>query len=283
MMKRLTCFLLPLMLGCTNVFYQPTRVNYFDPKTRTGSEPRDLYFESSSGNKIHAWLFDARKQPRRDVTVVQFHGNAQNMTIHFASAVWLLDEGFDLFTFDYRGYGESEGVPNPAGVLADSLGALDLAWDLAGKRERSLIVYGQSLGGAIALKALEVWPHKEAVRDIVIESSFLSYQKIGREKLSGLWFTWPFQWMAYLLVSDRYNPADDLGKLSPIPILVMHGMKDKVVPFHHGEDIFRRAGEPKCFIKVPEGGHIRLMNVGNGEYRKDLLGFINAGVCSGPG
>jgi alpha-beta hydrolase superfamily lysophospholipase len=279
-MKGMAYLLLPLMLGCTNVFFQPTREKYFDPKKFSGSEPRDLHFESSTGNRLHAWLFKARKRPPRDVTVVQFHGNAENMTSHFASVVWLLDEGFDLFTFDYRGYGESEGAPYPAGVLADSLAALDQAWEAAGKRERSLIVYGQSLGGAVALKALEVWPHREAVRDIVIESSFLSYQRMAREKLAGLWFTWPFQWLAYLLVSDGQSPAEELGKLSPIPILVMHGGKDEVVPFHHGEEIYRRAGAPKCFLTVPDGEHIQLLATPNGIYRKAFLTFIDTGKCA---
>ena len=97
--------------GCNNYFfYQPTRKFYYPPeKLRLNYE--EFYINGIDKNKIHAWLFPA-PSGKPLATVVQFHGNAENMSSHYISLVWLLKHNFEIFTFDYRGYGRSLGEPS---------------------------------------------------------------------------------------------------------------------------------------------------------------------------
>lgn len=280
MREFITTFLLSLMsFGCTNLVYQPSREIFYVPSERVGVMPKDLTIPSLDGKKLHAWLFEPAEGVEPKGTVIQFHGNAENMTSHFLSLLWVVKEGYRLLAFDYRGYGSSEGAPYPAGVHMDALAVLQKADEMSGKKEKALIVYGQSLGGAIALRALVDFPNRTAIRTAVIEGSFLSYKRIAADKLSEFWLTWPLQWMGYLLMSDTYAPKKTVRSLSPLPILVLHGTKDEVVPMEHGRQIYDAAGEPKCFWPIESSAHGYLMEIDQGKYRKAMLDFFENLKC----
>jgi fermentation-respiration switch protein FrsA (DUF1100 family) len=251
-----------LLGGCSSFLYFPSRGVYSDP-ARAGYPPEDVTFTSADGTKLHGWYFKGRGRRPAPALVVQFHGNAENLTTHFANLIWLVDEGYDLFTFDYRGYGSSEGQPNPEGTVRDGLAAL--AW--AKVRGKPLIVYGQSLGGAVALRSVGEWEDRAAVKLIVAESTFRSYRSVGRSVLRKSWVTWPFQWLSYLVLSDAWGPARTLERLPPIPLLVIHGDADTVVVPQMGRDLFADAREPKEFLNVPGGGHTNSFWIENGRYR----------------
>lgn len=263
------------LAGCTNVFYQPSREKYFTPSEKAGAEPEEVFFQSPDGPRLHGWFFSSKKSPSQG-TVIQFHGNAENMTSHFLSTAWVIRYGYNLFTFDYRGYGQSEGAPYPAGVHLDALAALN---EVKRRAVGPVIVYGQSLGGAIALRALEDWGGRTDVQAIVIESSFLSYRKIARQKLADYWLTWPFQWMSALLVSDSHSPKKKILELAPIPILVVHGTEDPIVPFKFGKAIFDAAGEPKCLWPIASTVHGHLMNTEQGRLRQPMVDFFERRSC----
>ena len=283
-------FLLFILTGasCSNVFYQPSKKLFHDPKTFQLTY-QNVYFKSKDGTMLHGWVFPSVPDVEELGTVIQFHGNAENISTHFLSLSWIVKHGYTLFTFDYRGYGQSEGHPSQAKVYEDALAALEYAHtinsqriepltpsDEPGRRESTLkkIAYGQSLGGTILLRAMNEVPGTAVLDAVVIESSFSSYQEIAREKLSGSWLSWPFQSLAYLLVSDQYAPQDFIKNLSPIPLLVIHGDNDPVVPIHHGEKIFALAGEPKGFWRIKGGKHVDSMFCCDGIYRDKLLKFL---------
>lgn len=268
-----------MLSGCTSVVFRPSSQVFFEPSERLGIVPQNIYFSPPEGPKLHAWFFPAQGTRKAKGTVIQFHGNAENMTSHFLSVLWVIKHGYNLFTFDYRGYGESEGVPYPAGVNADALNAMVKASEYLSPKEGSLILYGQSLGGAIALRALNDFPEPDWIKAVVIESSFLSYKSIGKDKLSTLWFTWPLQWMSYLLMSDEYAPQMKIKKRPKIPLLIVHGTDDKVVPIRHGKDLFKKSIEPKCFWEIPTAIHVGMMNLENGKYRAPMLKFLNDQIC----
>lgn len=223
--------------------------------------------------KLAGWFFKARKGGHKG-TIVQFHGNAQNMTAHFASLVWVIDEGYDFFAFDYRGYGISEGKPNQEGTNRDALAAIQYV--LNREKADDVVLYGQSLGGAILLRAYgDVSAEdRSRIRAVVIESSFYNYHEIARDVMSRSWLLFPFQPLAYLLVSNAYSPEDWIAKVSPTPLLVIHGDQDQVIPLKFGQKIFELAKEPKQFVLVPGGHHINAMMIDDGEYRKKLLSFL---------
>jgi fermentation-respiration switch protein FrsA (DUF1100 family) len=267
-----------LLSGCTNLFYQPSRVEYVSPDKIAGQTPKSVAFKSLDGTPLHGWFFETSVRPKKG-TILHFHGNAENLTSHFTSVLWLVPEGYDLFTFDYRGYGKSEGAPFPAGVNADALSALEWTRQAVQDQPQSVIVYGQSLGGAIALRALEDLKDRKFIRTAVIESSFLSYKSMGVYALSNFWLTWPVQWLGYVLASDQYSPKKNIRILSPIPLLVMHGTGDHVVPIAQGKQIFDKALEPKCFWPIETDVHIHLMQIDGGKNRPSLIRFLKDFQC----
>lgn len=268
--------------GCTSVFYQPDRFLYSDP-SKQGIQKQDVIFHSKDGTRLLAWYFPPPPQMRETGTIVQFHGNAENISTHSLTLAWLAQQGYGVFSFDYRGYGASQGDPTPEGVYQDSLAALDEAWKKystspiarTGKKRKKLIVIGQSLGGAIALRALQDWTHKDQVDLLILDSTFLSYKTVARRKLASHWVTWLFSPLGYLLVSDKYSPKEQIGK-NTIPLLVIHDQRDPVIPFDLGEEIYELAGGKKEFWKLDQGRHIGVFSEDNPEWRKKFVEFLNA-------
>lgn len=275
MIKKIKLLVLVINIGlvtssCSSLFYQPSKENFHDPK-KFRLVYEDVYLKSKNDSLLHGWFFPVDSKTTELGTVVQFHGNAENISTHFLSLVWIVRYGYNLFIFDYQGYGQSQGVPNQAKINEDALTALE--YIIKRNSKLKLIAYGQSLGGTILLKALDDFSDKKKIDAVVIDSSFSSYQEIGKEKLSMTWITFLFQPLAYILISDRYAPKR-IYNISPIPLLVIHGDNDSVVPIHHGKNIFNLAKEPKWFWHIKGGKHIDSMTSHNGIYRDKLLNFF---------
>src|SRR5690606_22141072 len=111
-----------------------------------------VFFKAKNGNQLFGWYFKNRKGVSPKATVVFFHGNAENLSSHYLSLAWLVDYPYDFFIFDYQGYGRSHGDPSPQKTVEDGIAALELMNERA--PGRPLIVFGQSLGGAIALRTV---------------------------------------------------------------------------------------------------------------------------------
>lgn len=263
---------LMLLTGCSSVFYQPDPYMYFPPEA-FGFEKKDLYFESSDGTGLHAWFFAAKGSPKG--TIVQFHGNAENISSHYLSLVWLVNEGYNLFSIDYRGYGESRGRPDREGIRKDALVALDQAFELHRKSQaKKFIVYGQSLGGAIVMDAFLDWPHQEQTQLIVMDSTFSSYKSVARRALKNHWLTWLFSPLGYLFVSDEHAPRHRLGELKT-RLLVIHDKNDPVVTYQNGLDLFDLANNQKEFWSTDYGLHIGIFARGHTDQRNRFLKFLS--------
>lgn len=239
--------------GCQGFFYFPSRSLYSWP-----NQPFDeLTFEAEDGVRLHGLYFPARGEPRG--TVVQFHGNAANVTSHYRSLVWLTEHGYSFFTFDYRGYGASERVrPTPQGVHLDAIAAMEVAEALpCATPHRNLIYIGQSLGGAVLLHAYATRPNPARVRALVIEGSFHSYQEVAASVLYRHWLLFPFTGFAYALVSNEFDPAPFIAGISPTPLLVVHGTADRVIPPAFGQAIYALARPPRELWLVRGTDHLR--------------------------
>jgi fermentation-respiration switch protein FrsA (DUF1100 family) len=188
---------------------------------------------------------------------VQFHGNAGNITSHYSSLEWVTARGYDFFTFDYRGYGRSGSVPSRVGVQADARAALDYALARAKPRaEPDLVLYGQSLGGAVLLRMLGGLSERERIRAVVVEGTFHSYQDAAAAVLWSRPMTAPLAGFGYSLVSDDFSPSAYIERVSPIPLLVIHDVRDPVVPFGFGRAVYNLAREPKELWPVDYGDHL---------------------------
>jgi fermentation-respiration switch protein FrsA (DUF1100 family) len=255
--------LFPLLLlvfaccaGCTSsLFFYPQKQLIDNPAARRFS-PGDIYFKTSDGLTLHGWFFQAAK-PDAHAAILVLHGNAQNLSTHVNGVLWLIAEGFDVFIFDYRGYGRSEGAPSIPGVHRDAEAALATLVSMPRTRDRKVIVLGQSLGGAIAVYTVANSPYKERIAALVVDSAFSSYRRIARDKLAEHCITWPFQYPASFFFNDAYSPIRWIRKVSPVPVLILHGSRDPVVPAHHGRMLYDAAGEPREYWETPAPGHVR--------------------------
>ncbi|MBX3034084.1 MAG: alpha/beta hydrolase [Bdellovibrionaceae bacterium] len=257
--------------GCMTFFYYPTSKTYFDP-AQAGLRPEDVTFTTGSGEKIHAWWFESAVRPSKG-TIVFFHGNAENLTSHFASLMWLPKEGYSYLIFDYPGYGRSTGRTTAKGTVEAGHAALE--WVHRNKDPRPLIIYGHSLGGNVALRTALELRGEIPYKAIVIDASFPSYQKIAANKLSQFWITWPLQPLAYLLVSDSYAPKG-IQQLSPVPMLIIHGQSDLAVEPEYGERLYELAGDPKEIWRIPGGVHGSTFWSHDLVYRRKFLDYLTS-------
>jgi len=267
---------LAALSGCTSVFLQPDRALHDRPE-RVGAKWEELRFDSADGTGLTGLWFPAQGGRSKGV-IVQFHGNGENMTSHYLFVYWLALEGWDVMAWDYRGYGASEGKKSIMGAVADGVAALEAARRKA--PGRPLVVVGQSLGGALALAALER-DGGEGVRGVILDSSFASYRRIAREKLGLVWLTWPLQWPLSFLVSDRLKPERLAARRKPIPLLMLHSTKDPIVPYHHGKRLFDAAAGPKELWTLEGKGHTEAFFAQGVEYRPRLREWI-AKALAGP-
>lgn len=258
--------------GCVNsVFYQPNRVVYRTSESFS-THVQDVYFESLDGTRLHGWFLPATGTPLG--TVIHFHGNAQNLTAHSTYLDWLPAQNFNVFIFDYRGYGQSEGRPNRDGITQDSIAALRYVHTRRDVDPDRVVIFAQSIGCANALAALAN-ERFAGVRAVALDSSFYSYRSIVRDKIKLFpvlsWFRWP---LSYIVVSNGKSPSAYISKVAPVPLLMFHGTADIVVPYHHGQWLFAKANEPKLFSTVEGGQHTDALIRHASEYRPLLVKFF---------
>lgn len=242
-----------LMSGCTHLYFYPETEHYWDP-ARAGIVYEDVWFEAADGIRLHGWMLPAQTEQVHG-TVVFAHGNAQNISSHVLNIHWLPEEGFHVFAFDYRGFGRSEGRPDFPGVHRDMVAALHAAADDPRVDPERMVVFGQSLGGSVALTTVAKVGHEMDIRGVAVDSPFASWRGIAREKFAAFVLTWPFQIPLSWTISDQFAPVDHVHELSPIPLLVMVGTLDQIIPPHHGEQLHEHAGEPKELWRIPEATH----------------------------
>lgn len=260
-----------LLSGCiSKPFYFPNNDVYSTP-TDYGLSYEVVQFKSQDGTSLSGWFIPASNinDPRQAKgTIIHFHGNAENMTSHWQFVSWLPSHGFNLFVFDYRGYGASEGSPEPQGVLEDSTSAINTVRARQDIDPEKLFIIGQSLGGNNAIAAVGSGD-RSGIRALVIDSTFYSYASIASDTIPGTGW----------LVSNIYSAADYVDQISPIPVLFIHGTKDSIVPHAHSERLYEKSREPKKLILIEGGEHIDALSLRYGtKYRDEVLKFFEEAV-----
>jgi fermentation-respiration switch protein FrsA (DUF1100 family) len=258
--------------GCVGgMFYHPDRTVYDTPE-RHGLRYEEVSFRSKDGTALSGWFVPAVGTPRG--TVIHFHGNAQNMTAHFSFVSWLPAEGFNLFVFDYRGYGRSEGKPDRKGVYEDSVAALEYVASRKDVDRNRLLVFGQSLGGANAIAAMGE-TRFPGIRAVAIESAFASYREIVRDKIGQMPVLSILKApLSHLLIGDDHSPEKVVANIAPVPLLLIHGTADQVVSYRHGERLFDKARAPKELWTIKGGDHTAAFADPSSPYRQRLVRFF---------
>jgi uncharacterized protein len=271
-MRFILLILILLSSSCSGLFYYPSNRLYLNPE-QLNLDFKDVWFDSEDGVKLHGWFFPAQSKKTKG-TIIQFHGNAQNISTHFLSLIWVIEHGYNLFTWDYRGYGQSDGKASAAGIYKDSLAALKKGRELHQGRG-AYIVYGQSLGGAVSLRALPDFEYGNDVSLLVHDSAFASYRRVAAKVLQSRWFLWPFSPFAYVFISDEYAAEKVIDKIH-WPTLVIVGEKDKVIAAELGKETYEKLpSDRKWLWELPMGQHIDVFEQEDGRFKKKFLNLLD--------
>jgi fermentation-respiration switch protein FrsA (DUF1100 family) len=243
--------------GCTGAFFQPHRMLVQTPD-RVGVRYESVTLRASDGVDLVAWFMPARAKAA--ATVLFLHGNAENISTHFLNVAWMPAAGFNVLALDYRGYGASTGTPSLRGVQLDIDAALTALRARPDVDARRIVLFGQSLGGALAIHYAVRGSQRGTLRAVIADSAFSDYRMIASEKLAASVVTWPFQWLPALVVDNDYSPLASVAAVSPLPLLLIHGEADAIVPPHHSQRLAEAAGPPKELWLLPRSGHIQSMS-----------------------
>lgn len=265
--------------GCLNSrFYEPRQIIYDTPENH-GLNYENVSFKSHDGTVLSGWLIKAVGKPVG--TIIHFHGNYGNISYYLKQIAWLPAEGFNVFTFDYRGYGKSEGTPERFGVYQDSVAAMEFITSKAGINHDNLLIFAQSLGGTNAISVVGN-NNFSGIRAMAVEGTFFSYRteandainlavkrKIGNIPCLSLQIL-P---VSFLAVSDSYSPRYYIENAAPIPVLFIHCKDDKYVGHHHSKLLYDKAKEPKELWLIKNCEHLDLFTKSK-KYREKLAAYF---------
>lgn len=181
-------------------------------------------------------------------TVVLFHGNSGHLGHRAGKARTFLDAGMGVVLASYRGFAGSRGTPSEQGLYADARAVLD--WlEARGVRASGIVLYGESLGSGVAVQMAT----ERRVAAVVLEAPFTSVPDVGARR-------YPFM-PVRLLARDRF---DNLAKIGAVgaPLLIIHGVRDRIVPVAMGRRLFAAASQPKEMIEIPQGSHCNCFDGG---------------------
>jgi fermentation-respiration switch protein FrsA (DUF1100 family) len=202
-------------------------------------EFEDAWFHADDGSKLHGW-FVPHRSPRAHVLIA--HGNGGNLAGRATLLRALHGLGAASMIFDYRGYGRSEGAPTAAGILADGRAARRWLADRAGLPPDRIVLFGESLGGAVAVHLAA----EGGARALVLENTFNSLADVAAHH---------YPWAPVrLLLRSKLESADWIRNYRG-PLLQFHGDADQTVPYEFGRRLFEAANDPKELVTIRGGGH----------------------------
>ena len=240
-----------------SLLYFPSRAIVETPG-RAGLDYRDVALETDDGERLHGWWIGGRNESLGHLLVC--HGNAGNVGDRVLHAALLTAGGFDVLLFDYRGYGQSSGRPSEEGTYRDARAALRCLLEQPGVDPARVFYLGESLGGSIALDlALE---HPPA--GLVLLSAFTGVRELAR-------LHYPF--IPTSLVPDAYPTVRRIPELR-VPLLVLHGDRDEIVPLSQGRALFEAAPEPKHMHVFTGLGHNDLVPLAGTEFARVIASWV---------
>jgi fermentation-respiration switch protein FrsA (DUF1100 family) len=243
------------------LIYFPVRGLDLEPGA-LGLNHEEAFLVAEDGVRIHAWLLPLAGARR---VVLVCHGNAGNISHRLDRALGMQRRlGLSVLLFDYRGYGRSEGSPDEEGTYRDARAAYRYATEVKGVPPGAIVLFGESLGAAVAAQlALE-----RPAGALILESAFTSIPDMARA-------AYPFLPPVGPLIRTRYDTLAKVPRLA-LPLLVLHGERDDIVPPAQGRRVFEAAGGPKRFVTIPGAGHNDTYVAGGEAYWRALADFLES-------
>ena len=234
----------------------PKRV---DPHEAGLTGVEEIVFKSAEGKKLIAWYRPAAKGKR---TLLYFPGNSGNVAARAGKIKAIVADGYGVFIVNYRGFGGSASRPTEKRLVRDAVTAYDTLRGL-GVPPRDIVLYGESLGTGVAT---QVCQQREA-EGLVLESPFTSVVDVGK-------LAWPLLPLKQIMV-DQYRTMDRIGSVD-VPLFIIHGGRDAVIPLDMARRIFHAANDPKTLTVVPRAGHNDLFEQGAWARVRDFLSGLGA-------
>lgn len=250
-------FCLTMFLMQRNLMYKPEK-HILSPKQYGLENFKEINVVSEDGIALQTWFLESKN--KNAPLLVYFHGNAQNISGHFEllnSFAQLSD--YSILAINYRGYGRSGGKPSEKGLYKDGRAVLNYALKNLSKKQNDIVVYGISLGSAVAVKAATEFKN---VRAVILQSPFTSMSNIAQE----IYWYLP----AKILTIDRF---DSLGRIKKVksPILLIHGNQDKLIPARHSEQL-KNASKNAQLVILKDATH---NDFDSKEIVKNVKNFVN--------
>lgn len=236
--------------------YRPDK-NVRSTPSSVGLSFQQFETHSRNGNRIHGWFVPVDSAR---ITVLYCHGNAGNISDRLETLQLFHELGINVAIFDYRGYGNSEGKPSEEGTYEDASVVRQYLIDEWDVKEKNMIIMGRSLGGPIAARLAAL--HNPAA--VILESTFTSAVDLGSDMYSWL----PVEkFLKFEYETQRYL------RQVKAPIFMAHSTEDDVVPFKHGQKLFKIANQPKVFVELT-GSHAAGFKETGKKYRESLQQFL---------
>jgi uncharacterized protein len=221
--------------GCSLVI---DRLTFF-PDRAVGPPPQGVierWIATEDGPRLHAWYV----RPLGSApTLLWSHGNAGNIASRRDLLLALAERGLGVLAYDYRGYGKSTGSPSESGVYQDAVAAFD-SEVAAGRDPRRIVCFGESLGGAVSIDLAIRRP----CGAVVLVSTFTRLADVARRHYGPLG----------ALAGNRFDALGRISRLS-VPVLVVHGDQDEIVPFEQGQRLYEAAPGPRRFLRLAGASH----------------------------
>lgn len=228
-----------------------------EPGTTVVPGSRRFDLRTPDGETLAAWYMAPR--PGRPVYLF-LHGKGGALHRHVGRWKRIREHGDGVLAFSYRGYPGSTGSPSEAGLVTDARAAYD--WLRAhGHAARDIVIHGLSLGSGVAVQLAASVP----ARALILEAPYTAIVDVAAER-------YPYV-PVHTLMSDQFRSREHIARVT-MPILIAHGDRDSVIPFHHAERLYALAPEPKTFARMAGSDHATLPR--DGLYERHVWPFVDA-------
>jgi uncharacterized protein len=256
-----------LMIFEKQLIYYPSAALDATPKA-LGLAFEDVLIDVEPGVKVHGWFIRAAKQPAA-ATVLFSHGNAGNIADRLDRVLSLRELGVDFLLYDYRGFGRSTGETDEEGTYKDGRAAYEHLVGTRGIDPARIVLMGESLGCAISIQlAIE-----SKAAGLVLEAPFASIPHMAAA-------IYPFL-PVRMFVRTRYDNLAKIPRLK-MPLLVVQGTRDEVIPPAQGKMLFDAAPPPKQYLAIEGAHHNDVYVIGGPGYRRALAAFLSRVIAPGP-
>jgi fermentation-respiration switch protein FrsA (DUF1100 family) len=238
-----------------NLYHPEKELTYLPSHLRLAFE--DVNFQAPDGTALHGWYLPAESA---ELTLLFCHGNAGNLSHRVEKLRRLSSLGVNIFIFDYAGYGQSAGRPSEKATYRDVQAAYAYLIGQRRTRPDQIVLYGESLGSAVAVDLAVIKP----VRAVILESPFTSTIAMGELLLPWL----PVR----AIVRHRYDTLSKIARVN-VPLLILHSRDDEIVPFTMARQLYEAATAEKDFLEL-QGGHNDGFEISGATYTEKIAQFL---------